>query len=219
MADYFSQGRRRGNSVTQERLNAPLPPSGRPVRPADSYSSLRQPSGIRIRRLASGTGQTSRPASQASNDDGVDVQDTAVTGRRRSSSEPQRYLGPQHLAPPGNDLTRQRTADVPSHMRTINEGSALPQEQATPYYEATETPRPLTPSINIQTPTSEAPVSRVVSNASAMNSAGNAAQRNRGLRRFRSGTQGTRPGSRQAHDEYDSDVVDLLDLIGVYCAT
>lgn len=46
--------------------------------------------------------------------------------------------------------------------------------------------------------------------AAAMHSAGNAAQRNRGLTRFRSFTAASRPNS---ETEYESDIIDLLDLV------
>ncbi|KAF2767481.1 hypothetical protein EJ03DRAFT_365566 [Teratosphaeria nubilosa] len=48
-----------------------------------------------------------------------------------------------------------------------------------------------------------------------MQQAGITARQNRGLRRFRSGTvgQAVHPRHRTAHDEYESDVVDLLDLV------
>jgi len=176
------------------------------MRTASSRESLRPPSSIRIRRLPSHLSQQ-RPVSQAS-EEGIDVADQAFSGgRRRSSSAPQRFQ--PHLQPPSNDLARQRTADLPSHMRTINEGSALPQE--TPYREAVETPAPLTP-FGLNTP-GEQPATPGAT--TAMHSAGNAAQRNRGLRRFRSGTVGNRSDDHNAPDVYDSDVVDFLDLIGM----
>lgn len=143
-------------------------------------------------------------------DDSVDVNDAAVTGRRRSFSAPQRYR--ESLAPPGTDLSRQRTAEP--HMRTINEGQALPQAQdRTPYYESQETPRPYTPSINIQTPGETPQAERMAQGAPVVANAGEAARRNRGLRRFRSSTQGYRH-QHMGDDEYDADVVDLLDLVG-----
>ena len=214
MADYFGQAgrRRRGNTVGQDRSTT-LTQGRRQLRPASSYASLRQPSSIRIRRLPSSTQvnqQHPRPLSQASGDDGVAIQDPAVEGRRRSSSAPQRYVPGQQT---DSDLARQQTADAQPYMRTIAEGTAL---EITPNVDGeAETPRPLTPSIGVPTPAAETPtVTRIQSNASAMNSAGNAALRNRGLRRFRSGTVGMHPDSRQSnHTEYDSDVVDLLDLI------
>lgn len=218
MADYFSQNQRRRNSVTQDRLNAPLPPAGtpggRPVRPTQPRESLRQPSSIRIRRLPSNTPsqQQSRPMSQAS-DEGAEASDFSG-GRRRSMSAPQRYQ--QNLAPPGAELTQQRTAEAP-HMGTISEGVQLPPGQVTPYYDMPQTLGQNAPSINIETP-SEAPMERATTGASAMQNAGNAAQRNRGLRRLRSSTVGNRSDNRNRHDEYDSDVVDLLDLLGM-CRT
>ena len=86
------------------------------------------------------------------------------------------------------------------------------------YHEAREDPRPLpTPSINGEDGvTPGEPASRVVSGASAMHSAGDAARRNRGLRRFRSGTSSVMRNEQPAADEYNSDMVDLLDLVGMH---
>ena len=213
MGDYFNQTRQRSSTVTQERLNAPLPTgsSGRPQRPGGSYENLRQPSSIRIRRLPSQSPYASRPTSQAGENDGVTAQDTAVTGRRRSSSAPQRFE--QNLTvPSGADLSRQRTADAANHMGTITEGAVA--DQPTPYYEAAETPRPLTPGMIPDDGYGGPAMERIATNASAMNSAGNAARGNRGLRRFRSHVGGDRSDYHNRHDEYDSDVVDLLDLLG-----
>ncbi|KAK5118658.1 hypothetical protein LTR85_008123 [Meristemomyces frigidus] len=155
--------------------------------------------------------QTPRPNSQMS-DEGIDVNDTAVTGRRRSFSAPQRYAG--NLAPADARLSRQMTAEQP-HMGTITEGQRLPQTQETPFYEASETPGPLTPGVNLQTPAESPGMNRVVSAAPVMQNAGDAARSARGLRRFRTNTGASRGfGHGQlAHDEYDTDVVDLLDLI------
>ena len=219
MGDYFGN-RRRGNSVTQERLNAPLPPpGGRSMSSArltrqPSRETLRTPSSIRIRRLPSNTAvpQTqSRPISQVS-EDSADYHDPAVSGRRRSSSAPQRYGA--NLAPPAaNDLSRLRTAEEP-HMQTITEGAPLPRQGGTPYFEPVETPGAITPSINVQTPSELPAAERVATGASAMNSAGNAAQRARGLRRYRSGATAIN-NQPPAADEYEADVVDLLDLVGM----
>ncbi|KAK3109753.1 hypothetical protein LTR53_016644, partial [Teratosphaeriaceae sp. CCFEE 6253] len=212
MGDYSGQPRQRAGTASQERLNAPLPLGGsRPMRPGGSYENMRQPSSIRIRRLPPQTPSGSRPTSQAGESDGVAAIDAAVTGRRRSSSAPQRYE--QNLTVPGGvDLSRQRTADAATHMNTITEGSVA--DQSTPYFEAAETPRPRMPSSLIPDDGyGSGPVSRVATNVSAMNSAGNAALRNRGLRRLRSHAGGDRSDYHNRHDEYDSDVVDLLDLL------
>ena len=205
---YFVQQRRRNSAINSDRLAPPPPsPGGRSMRTTASRESLRPPSSIRIRRLPSQLSQQqARPVSQAS-EEGIEVADQAFAGgRRRSSSAPQRFQ--PHLQPPSNDLARQRTADLPSHMRTINEGSALPQES--PYREAVETPAPLT-SFGLNTPGEQPPTPGATN---AMYSAGNAARGNRGLRRFRSGTVGNRSDDHNAPDVYDSDVVDFLDLIG-----
>lgn len=99
-------------------------------------------------------------------------------------------------------------------MQTITEGEAARDGLRTPYFEAAETPFALTPGDGLRTPAIEmTPASRVVSGASAMNSAGSAAQRARGLRRFKSGTSVARRSAND--DEYENDVVDLLDLVGM----
>jgi hypothetical protein len=48
-----------------------------------------------------------------------------------------------------------------------------------------------------------------------MNEAGNAARANRGLQRFRTGGSNMPRNENPAADEYRSDVVDLLDLVGM----
>lgn len=111
------------------------------------------------------------------------------------------------------------TAEQP-HMGTITEGQRVPQNQETPFYDAQQTPRPFTPSINIPTPGETPGVDRMMNGVPAVENAGVAAQRNRGLRRYRTNT-GPNMGPSRGHgsgrpdaDEYDTDVVDLLDLIG-----
>ena len=216
--DYFGYQRRR-NPVEDSR-NRPLPavppqtpgaqtPGGRQLGGATSLEGLRAPSSIRIRRLPSGL-STPRPGTGQAGTTSVPQQDSTATGRRRSSSEPQRYG--QTLAPPGMDLARQRTYDMP----TITEGqTSTPGLQASEssqdYHEALETPRP--PSINIEDATT--PAERVVTGASAMHEAGNAARTNRGLQRFRTGGSAMPRNEYPAANEYRSDVVDLLDLVGM----
>jgi hypothetical protein len=220
--DYFSQNRRRGNSVTQDRLNAPLPPTAqtpgaqagqgqpsRPVRPGPSYESLRAPSSIRIRRMPSGA-VTPRPESQQSSHATAE-QDFAQPGRRRSTSEPQRY-GPT-LAPPGTELSRQRTVDMPTISEGVTTGQNVPSESSQSYHEAAEGPTPpVTPSIN----ETGSPAERIMTGASAVAEAGDAARANRGLRRFRTTASSAPRNEMPAADEYNSDVVDLLDLVGMY---
>jgi hypothetical protein len=104
-------------------------------------------------------------------------------------------------------------------MPTITEGVTsarrAPSESSQSYHDVAEGPgTPGTLSIN-GTETGD-PAERVVTGASAMAEAGNAARENRGLRRFRT-TASAAPGrnERPTADEYNSDVVDLLDLIGM----
>lgn len=227
-SDYFSFQRRRNNSLTRDRLNAPLPQPQqqtpvrrRPLAEAGSMEDLRRnpASSIRIRRLPSGNvPQQARPASSGTPMEG----DTAVTGRRRSSSEPQRYMG--GLAPPGTDLSRQRTAEPSGHMPTITEGQQTQQRPAPSqssggsFYEAAETPFPdtpvpPTPGVDEYDAATHGPASRVATGASAMDKAGNAARQNRGLKKIRT-TNSMRDRDAHARGEYTSDVVDLLDLVG-----
>lgn len=232
--DYFSSNRRRGSQVDQERLNAPLPPiaqtpgpntpgpqtpgpgtaAPRPRGPRGlpSLENLRQPSSIRIRRLPSR--ENTRPGTQGSGRGAPVAVDPPPTGRRRSSSEPQRYGN--NLAPADADLARQRTHEMP----TIREGTAqmTPQPQtgssrdSSPYQEAFETPQPQTPSTNLDG--YGVPADRVTTSASAMTEAGNAARQNRGLRRFRTGASTAPRNEVPNANDYGSDVVDYLDLIG-----
>ena len=226
MSDYFTYARRSGQPANEERRNAPLPPApgpgpqtpgpqtpgGRRLGTPSSLEGLRAPSSIRIRRLPSGL-NTPRPGTQDGAPPSAQA-DAAVQGRRRSSSEPQRYGNT--LAPPGMDISRQRTHDMP----TITEGQTTslgPQppisESSQSFHEAAETP-PRTPSINIEDSTT--PAERVITGASAMHDAGNAARSNRGLRRFRTAGSNIPRNENPAANEYRSDVVDLLDLVGMY---
>lgn len=229
--DYFSYNRRRGNSASDQRRNAPLPPTPAPQTPGvqaqagqpqggrtlggpASLESLRAPSSIRIRRLPSGL-SSPRPETQHGPQQGAPPasQEGTTTGRRRSSSEPQRFGST--LAPPQMDLSRQRTAEMP----TITEGQSptpgpQPTDSSQSFYEAAETPRPQTPSINIDE--SGSPAERVMTGASAMQEAGNAARSNRGLQRFRTGGSAMPRNENPSADEYQSDVVDLLDLVGKF---
>lgn len=239
MADYFSFNRRRNNSLTRDRQNAqqnapqqqqmqqeqPPQTPGTPRRPrgaAGSMENLRRnpASSIRIRRLPSGNvQQQSRPNSSTTPME----EDTAVTGRRRSSSEPQRYLG--GMGPPEAELARQRTAEPSAaHMPTITEGQQASQRYLPDgyapgsYHEPVETPFteasvPPTPGVDEYDAATQGPASRINTGASAMANAGNAARQNRGLKKMR--TNGSMR-DRVARDEYSSDVVDLLDLVGTY---
>lgn len=218
--DYFTYNRRRGNSVNQDRLNAPLPPAPAPGTPGagtpgprppamtGTLESLRAPSSIRIRRLPSGL-STPRPPSQQSPQPPVAV-DAPTTGRRRSSSEPQRYGA--GLEPPAMNLARQRTAEDPhSRMTPLAEetpgaGLGAPSDSSQ-YYEASETPP-------VDDMDGLGHAERIVTGASAMNEAGNAARQNRGLTRVRTAASAMDRQGQPASDEYHSDVVDLLDLVG-----
>ena len=89
-----------------------------------------------------------------------------------------------------------------------------PSESTQSFHEAAETPQPGTPSINID---DTSPAERVITGASTLQDAGNAARANRGLARFRTGGSAMPRNEVTAADEYNSDVVDLLDLVGMCC--
>lgn len=204
--DYFDYGsQRRRTSVTRDRLNAPLP--GRPLSGVSSRESLRTPGGtpsIRIRRLPSSNAIEQAPSLTQQQEDERE-RSTSRTGRRRSSSAPQRH---DQLVPPENAITRQRTAEP--HMPSLNEGVAT---------EKFPDVRPGAPDQSGTSPVQgSAGTDRLAGGAQAMHSAGNAARGARGLRRFRSSVatpqvqQGQ--GRQSDQDEYASEVVDLLDLVG-----
>ena len=105
-------------------------------------------------------------------------------------------------------------------MPTITEGMTAggyaPSELSQDYHEADEVQRPITPgtpSINFSD--NGDPVERIVTSASQVNNAGNAARANRGLRRHRTATSTAPRNERYSAQEYDSDFVDLLDLVGM----
>lgn len=83
-------------------------------------------------------------------------------------------------------------------------------ESSQSYHEAAETP----PVDDIDADTA-GPADRVLSGASALQEAGNAARSNRGLQRFRTAASGISRNEQPTNDEYHSDVVDLLDLVGM----
>ncbi|KAM3423203.1 hypothetical protein BST61_g653 [Cercospora zeina] len=222
--DYFSSSgsRRAGNPPT--RPNAPGPNHGaRHVAGAPSFESLRAPSNIRIRRLPSHSSRpsshvhtASRPTSQILEEDAVD--DDPVAGRRRSFSAPQRP--PSTILSDATDLSRQRTMDPGHHMSTIREAHSFRAEPRTDGVRELDA-LPATPGINTRDMATGSPTpDRLnVSTATAMHSAGNAAQRSRGvgLRRFRSNTSlafgSDQPTSQYMDEEYEADVIDLLDLV------
>lgn len=107
-------------------------------------------------------------------------------------------------------------------MPTLSEETAGPQygssRSSQSFHEAAETPQlqtpqPPTPSINIDDTTY--PADRIMTSASAMYEAGNAAREHRGLRRFRTAGSSALRNETPAADEYGSDVVDYLDLVGM----
>lgn len=204
-----SGGRARGYSNPQSNSSAPRSnASGRPLlHGGGSRESMRTPSSIRIRRLPSNTAvPTSRPLSGVSDTEGRDFAEPGTVGRRRSTSAPQRP-SMQELAQ--EELTRQRTAEP--FMPSIVEGQATAAQEARGLEPVRSAPDDVPrPHSNLQrTGTADS------GTAQALNSAGNAARGNRGLRRLRSGALPPKQDL-AADSEYDTDVVSLLDLIGMY---
>lgn len=214
--DYFDYARRNGNGPSQDRLNAPLPvpppnlntPSGdsygsRPLAQTNSRQNLRTPSSIGIRRL--GSSNLIPPAQAQQNAE-------EMANRRRSSSAPLRH---QQAPSTGSDLARTSTADP--YMETLSEEPGQRSRGLSPgaWLHPSGMEAAQTPSINLEgDPGSD----RFAGGAGAMHSAGNAARSNRGLKRFRShiGLQEKAQQQSSAESgEYEDDVVDLLDLVGM----
>lgn len=223
--DYFNQGQEQGrrpasSANQQDRLSVPQTPGGaRRIPGAPSYESMRMPSNIRIRRLPS-----SNFIPQSASQEHVQTpsgNDSAVTGRRRSSSAPRPFsYGVPNLS--AAELARQSTLDG-SHMPPIREGQPASRSGSMHpgYTEPVETPLTQTPGIDVEDMAMRTPgPERLGPTGTAMHSAGNAAQRSRGfsLHRFRSNTSSsmrpdTRGGPANSQTEYESDVIDLLDLV------
>lgn len=209
-----SSGRPRGYSGSQG--NASLSRTNTANRPlisgGGSRDNLRTPSSIRIRRLPSNT-SVNRPLSGVSDSgstEGRDFADSETVGRRRSTSAPQRPV--LNEVDEHELLARQRTAEP--FMPSIVEGQASSAQQARGIEPVRsregDAPQPFNNLQRSATTTSDA------GGAQAMNSAANAARTNRGLRRLRSGALPPRQAELAADREYDSDVVSLLDLVGMF---
>lgn len=205
--------------------NPPPTPGARHVVGAPSYESLRAPSNIRIRRLPSNTTTIlPRPISQQGNRIDEDENEESATSRRRSLSAPQRPAS-NVLSQAGSDLSRQRTVDGGGggHMSTIAEGRQLSQHGSMhAHFAGSGTPSGAgTPRINARDMATRTPSpERLGPSGAAMHSAGHAAQRSRGLDRLgrwrsNASMRQERPGSGAfpQGDEYEPDVIDLLDLV------
>jgi len=90
----------------------------------------------------------------------------------------------------------------------------VPSDASLSFREAPETPFPETPYPDDADAATLDPASRVVTGASAMHAAGNAARQKRGLSRTRTAASNADRGGQLPDNEYQSDVVDLLDLVG-----
>lgn len=208
--DYFSQGPSRRSSVTQDQQPPPpqAAPTGRRPPGFPSYESLRAPSAIRIRRLPSSIGSPlSRPVSHEAS--GAGRPPSAGSdhstgggggGRRRSFSAPQHYAGDATTTTTATGPEAARLNEPPPHMPAISEGfPTTPGAQA----------RPATASAHMGSTASGAP-------HSTAQHPGRLRGMSSPMHRMRSHTSATNH-SRQMRpaesDEYDNDVIDLLDLI------
>lgn len=196
--------RGRANPGDPNLLNVP----GSRLQNTPSRESLRSnASSIRIRRLPSHNLATDPP------DNGEvwsAAADAAVANRRRSSSAPQRI---DHQAQQGTDLARVPTADAYAPMMPpIQEGfatSAPGGPSGAGDQTRLQAPHGSMPS----RPGGMADLHAAGSGPQATFNAGNFARTNRGMRRFRSGTAPSRANP-TGSQEYDSDVVGFLDLVG-----
>lgn len=146
-------------------------------------------------------------ASDAGSTEGRDFAEPGSVGRRRSTSAPQR---PTLNELSEQELARQRTAEPA--MPSIVEGQATAAQEARGLEPVSSRPGDA-PYQNLQRSTT---AGSNASGAQAMNSAANAARGNRGLRRLRSGALPPRQQELAADSEYDTDVVSLLDLVGMF---
>lgn len=185
---------RPGGANSLSPSSAQQPTRNTPLRP----TAQRNNSSIRLRRIPSSQALRPSPEELARQRNTVAIanQDAEPSGRRRSSSEPQRMSWPPNLQ---TDLSRQRTYDNSNFMSPIQEGEQTSQQQSNQFlYVPGETPQSEQP-----------PQLGRLRRASA------ATRSMLGLR-SRAGEQANAPGEPvdPAQAEYDQDIVDLLDVIG-----
>ena len=173
----------------------PEPPPNRYLR-LDNTPTRRRSATVRIRRLPSAQQIPRRPVPGAFPDDSVEPstaqsapQDEEVAGRRRSLSEPHR---PQEgLLPP--DLSRQPTAA--SGMQCITEERSAPGPSG-----SNGNGKAAGKKASVATLKEKASIPALKEKASRLG--------------WRRGSQTAAPGpSREQNGEYDSNVVDMLDLV------
>jgi hypothetical protein len=189
MADS-SRGERPGRDEITQLPGSARPPSAgstasyRQRTAANAPLTQRPPPSIRIRRLPSSPALPQTNARGSS--DGGSNQESERTGRRRSSSAPMR---PNLHA----DLTRQATA-TGTHLPALTEESSAPQLH-------TNAP-PTTTDGHLAPPA--APVGRMRSGSQRLRRMGS----NIGARLAPS------PAPPTAEDEYEAEIVDMLDVVG-----
>jgi hypothetical protein len=199
-SEHPNNSSRDGNSVPLVSIQPPTSPTAVPPSPSQQSSTRnrvgpppnlqRQPS-IRIRRLPSSQG-LGRVNTQSSTDGYVEP-----TGRRRSNSAPQGSRS-QYLQPP-----RPRQAPETHNMAPLIEEDSRPDR--------TPPPQHLAPDYLAVPAASTGPTTRV----GRMRSASNAAARSAlgSLQRMR--TSSPVPTEQELRDmEYESEIVDLLDVVG-----
>lgn len=195
--DYFGRTTNtdggHGTSTPQPQTPEGLPPitplgtplhqhmSARSSRYAPSTSRPRGPPSVRLRRLPSTPTLNEKASRPASSTLGTLQEGFAEpSGRRRSSSEPQR--------PASGFSDRRATQQPPSRLPALAEESSNPQ-----YHQP-----------------SHQPTSR---NRATSDAASSAAEHV--LNRPRRSSSTSRPGQRS--QDYERDVVDLLDVVGMSC--
>ncbi|QIX01801.1 hypothetical protein AMS68_007318 [Peltaster fructicola] len=200
-----SPGRRRNDTTSTG------PPSRRANAPPIRAPLTSNNSSIRIRRLTSASSRNTDITTSDNESIGGDslTDDPAITGRRRSSSAPQRMT---HLPGHTNDLHGVTTNEYHPDMPAIAEGAASGAMPATNTDETGHLQPPRTATRNKMRPRGLSDLHTAGSGMQAAFGAGNAARANRGLTRMRSHTVRSRPPT-AATDEYDERVLGLLDLV------
>lgn len=205
----------RPSSANRSRDLPPQPSPNRRTHAALARAPLvSNNSSVRIRRLTSSSGRphdfTASDASSIGDRSDTTTDDAANAGRRRSLSAPQR---PTHLDVPGSDLGRQTTNELYAHaMPSIQERTTSGPGPSVPHSEDPAL-RPVPTAPIPSRPRGLSDLRNAGSGIQATFGAGNAARANRGLGRIRSNTVRSRPPT-SADDEYDNDVMGLLDLVG-----
>lgn len=180
--------------------SAQQPTGNTPLRP----TAQRNNSSIRLRRIPSSQALHPSPEELARQRNTVAIanQDAEPSGRRRSSSEPQRMSWPPNLQ---TELSRQRTYDNSNFMSPIQEGEQTSQQQPPPSQQSNQF---------LDLPGGN-PQGEQPPQLGRLRRASAATRSMLGLR-SRAGEQANDPVEPvdPAQAEYDQDIVDLLDVIG-----